>query len=441
VLKLINRWIKRVGIGLFVCIGTVLVVIAILMVMAARFNGIWKMDAHGLCLKADFGIVKAYAVTESSYTTLKNYDGVIINGTLYSGIGKFELNRSENTLELIDHGARYVYSADKQSKDYFNHLHKVVQGDQDGKLHMFYEILKENYAFADLYGVDFSQEYNKYAPLVTNETTNETLFEYMCRMVEKLDDGHVELYWRDKAYTPSDYKPLWFTDHAQELVNLIKENYLNDYHRFEDCYIRYGSLREDIGYIVFQAIGMPELNKSATTKKAMEKIMKEFADKRTIVIDMRFCNGGYDEAALLIAGYFANKEYPAYAKQAYNNGIFTPLQRVSVYPNTLNCNGNVIIITSGYTISAGEIFIRSMLANPEHNVTVIGEATAGYYSDAIPMILPDGFEYSLSTERYFWYDSTMIEGKGIEPNVEISFDLQAVKLGKDKALDWILQNQ
>ena len=65
---MINRWIKRVGIGLFLCIGTVLVVIAILMVMAARFNGIWKMDAHGLCLKAHFGIVKAYAVTDSSDT-------------------------------------------------------------------------------------------------------------------------------------------------------------------------------------------------------------------------------------------------------------------------------------------------------------------------------------------------------------------------------------
>ena len=58
----------------------------------------------------------------------------------------------------------------------------------------------------------------------------------------------------------------------------------------------------------------------------------------------------------LIAGYFANKEYPAYAKQAIIT-VFT-LAKVSVYPNTLNCNGNVIIITSGYTISAGEIFIR-----------------------------------------------------------------------------------
>jgi carboxyl-terminal processing protease len=438
---LMKKWVKRIGIGLSICTGIIFITIVILMVMAARFNGIWKMEAYGLCLNADKGIVKAYVVTEKSYTRMSNYDGVIVNGTLYSGIGKLKLDKSENTLRLIDNGSRYVYSANKQTKDYFHKLNKVIQGDQAGKLRMYYEVLKENYAFADLYGVDFDKEYNKYAPLVKKETTGEALYEYMCKMVEKLDDGHVELSWKDKEYTPSDYKPLCFNDHAQELVDVIKEKYIKDYHRFEDCYIRYGTLQNDTGYIVIQAIGMAELNKSATTKKAMEKILKEFAHKKTIVIDMRFCNGGFDETALLIAGYFTKNEYPAYSKQAYDKGIFTPLQKVSVKPNKLNYSGNVIIITSGYTISAGELLIRNMLANPEHKITVIGETTAGYYSDAIPKILPDGFEYSMSTERYYWYDGTMLEGKGIVPDIAIPFDLEAVKQGKDKILDWILQNK
>lgn len=82
-----------------------------------------------------------------------------------------------------------------------------------------------------------------------------------------------------------------------------------------------------------------------------------------------------------------------------------------------------------------------MLANPEHKITVIGETTAGYYSDAIPKILPDGFEYSMSTERYYWNDGTMLEGKGIVPDVVIPIDLEAVKQGKDIALDWILQTK
>lgn len=435
-----KKWVKIVGAGLCVCVGIIFFTIVILMVMAARFNGIWKTEAYGLCLDADQGMVKAYAVTENSYTRMSNYDGLIINGIFYSGMGKFKLDKNEKTLKLIDNGTGYVYFTDRQAKDYFNKLHKVIKGDQVGKFRMYYETLKENYAFADLYGVDFDNEYNKYVSLVDKGTTDELLYEYMCKMVEKLDDGHVEVSWGDKEYTPSDYEPLWFKDHAQELVDVIKENYV-EINRFKDCYIRYGTLREDTGYITIQAIGMAELNKSATTKRAMEKICKEFADKKTVVIDMRFCSGGYDEAALLIAGYFTRHEYLAYSKQAYENGTFKSLQEASVKPSGLNFNGDVIIITSGYTISAGEGLIRDMLANPEQKIAVIGETTAGYYSDAIPKTLPDGFSYSMSTERYYWYDGTMLEGKGIVPDVAIPFDLEAVKQGKDPALDWILQNK
>ena len=434
-----KKWIKKIGIGLCVCTGIIFLIIVLLMIMAVRFNGIWKTEAYGLCLKANQGIVRAYAVTENSYTRMDNFDGVIINGTLYSGMGKFTMDKSKNTLKMIDNGTKYVYFADKQEKEYFGKLHQVIEGDQVGKLRMYYEVLKENYAFSDLYGVDFDEEYNKYAPLVKQETTDEMVFEYMCKMVEKLDDGHVELFWKDKEYTPSDYEPLWYQEHAQELANVIKENYVK-IHRFKDCYIRYGTLREDTGYIIFPAIGMAKLDKSVATKKAMDKIVKEFANKKTIVIDMRFCSGGYDEASLLIAGYFSKNEYPAYTKQAYNNGAFTPLQQAFVKPGKLNYSGNVIIITSGYTISAGESLIRDLLANPERKITVIGETTAGYYSDAMPKVLPDGFEYSMSTERYYWYDGTMLEGKGIVPDVTIPFDLEYLRQGKDKALDWVLQN-
>ena len=201
-------------------------------------------------------------------------------------------------------------------------------------------------------------------------------------MVEKLDDGHVEISWNDKTYTPSDYKPVWFKDHAQALVNVIKEKYVR-INRFDDCDIRYGTLRDDIGY-------------------------------------------------------FTGQEYPAYSKQAYNNGNFTSLQEAYVKPGNSYYGGNVIIITSGYTVSAGESLIHDMLANPGNKITVIGETTAGYYSDAIPMMLPDGFDYSLSAERYCWYDGTMLEGKGIVPDVEIPFDPEAVRQGRDNALDWIL---
>lgn len=437
-----KKWRKKIIIAVGILIGIGLLTAIVLAVMASRFNGIWKMDAYGFCFDTKAGIAKAYIVTEKSYARMSQFDGIIINGTLYSGIGKFRLEHEKNELRLVDTGSQYVYTTKKQPKSYFDNLIHVTDGDQVAKLRMYYEILKENYAFADMYDVNFDVEFNKYASLVTSDTTDEQLYEYMCKMVEKLDDGHVEVDWNGKEYCPSDYLPEWFKgdNQAQQLVNVIKENYISNYYKFKNCDIRYATLREDIGYIVIQGFGTTDFNKAATTKKAMDRIINEFANKKTIVIDMRFSPGGFDEAALAIAGYFTTEEYLTYQKQAYNNGTFTEPQSIYVKPSKENYSGNVVILTSGRTISAAEIFIRNMLANPNEKVTIIGEKTAGYYSDAIPKKLTGGFEFTMSTERYIWYDGTVMEGKGIEPEVEIPFSSAALKEGKDLTLDWILEN-
>lgn len=421
-------------------LGILLIAVGVLMIMAARYNGIWKMEGYGLCFKMKAGIVKVYEVTENHYSSAGTYNGVVINGKLYGGMGKFTLRRQGDKLSLVDEGSQTIYKANKQGKDYFSGLNEVTDGEQIEKFKLFYETFKENYAFADMYGVNFDEEYNKYSSSITDATSDEELFRYMCNMVEKLDDGHVEIYWSDRGYCPSDYMPEWMenAEQGQLLVNVIKSNYLHDYHKFDDCYIRYGTISEDIGYIIMQAIGMEELNKSASTKKAMDKIIKEFQDKKSIVIDLRFCSGGYDEASLLLAGYFTKEQYLAHKKQAYDNGSYTELQNIYVKPMDITYDGEIIILTSGYTISAGESYARAMLANKKNSITVIGETTAGYYSDAIPKFLPGGFSFNMSVERYYWYDDTMLEGKGIEPDIEIPFNLEKVQEGKDPVLDCVI---
>lgn len=221
---------------------------------------------------------------------------------------------------------------------------------------------------------------------------------------------------------------------------VITGNYIKNYYKFEDSFIRYGSLREDIGYVLIHALGMEELNKSASTHKAMDQIIEEFKDKETLVIDLRFCNGGFDEASLLISSYFTQKSYLAYKKQVYYKGKYAELQDIYVKPGKLYFDGKVVILTSGYTVSAAETLIRAMIADPDHRITIVGEETAGFYSDGIPKILPSGFYFAMSSERYLWYDDTLLEGKGVVPQVEIPIDQSQAHLGQDQALNWVLEN-
>lgn len=412
-----------------------------LMVIAHPYNGKWKMEAYGFCLEIKEGFVKTYEVTDHYYTRVKQYDGVIINGTLYCGLGKFKLEKSNKQLNLVDEGSQVVYQTNLQANSYFKDLKKVKDTDSISRFHMFYEILKENYAFAELYGVDFDAEYERYVPLVKKNISEDMLYQYICNTVAGLNDGHVYVNWKDKEYTPSYYMPDWAADKGQidKIGYVVKNIYVKDYYKFKDCYIRYGTLREDIGYINITGLGMKDFDKTATSKKAMDKIMKQLLNKRTLVVDLRFCGGGYDEASLMIAGYFTQDSYLAYQKQAYYKGKYTTLQDIYVKPGKLDYKGNVVVLTSGYTISAGETLLRALLANPDQRIELVGEETAGYYSDSIPKLLPGDFCIGMSTERYFGADGLMLEGKGVIPDIVIPINADDTEQGKDKALDYVLE--
>lgn len=436
-----KKWVKRGLLFVSIVALTGLLIAISLMVMAHPYNGKWKMEAYGFCLEMTEGFVRTYEVTDHYYARVKQYDGVVINGTLYCGLGKFKLQKSGEQLTLVDEGSQVEYRTNLQVDSYLKDLKKVNDTDSISRFNMFYEILKENYAFAELYGVDFDAEYERYAPLVKKDTTEGLLFQYMCSMVSGLNDGHVYVNWRERKYSPSDYKPDWAKEKKQidKIGYVVKNTYVKDYYKFNNCYIRYGTLREDIGYINITGLGMEDLNKAATSKKAMDKIMKQLENTKTIVIDLRFCGGGYDEASLMIAGYFTENSYLAYKKQAYYKGEYTTLQDIYVKPAKLNYKGNVVVLTSGYTISAGETLLRALLANPEQKIELIGEETAGYYSDSIPKLLPGNYYIGMSNERYFTADDLMLEGKGIKPDIMIPINADDTEQGKDKALDYVLE--
>lgn len=434
-----KKGLKR-GLIFFAIIALMgLLLVISLMVIAHPYNGKWKMDAYGFCLEIKEGFVRNYEVTDHYYTRVKQYDGVIINDTLYCGLGKFKLEKRGKQLNLLDEGSQVVYQTNHQANSYFKDLKKVKDTDSISRFNMFYEILKENYAFAGLYGVDFDAEYERYAPLVKKDTSEDMLYQYMCNMVEGLNDGHVYVNWKDKEYEPSNYKPDWAADKEQidNIGYVVKNIYVKDYYKFKDCYIRYGTLREDIGYINITGMGMKD--KTATSKKAMYKIMEQLQNMNTLVIDLRFCDGGYDGTSLMIAGYFTQDSYLAYQKQAYYKGKYTTLQDIYVKPGKSNYKGNVVVLTSGYTVSAGETLLQALLANPDQKIELVGEESAGYYSDSIPKLLPGGYCFGMSTERYIGSDDLMLEGKGIIPDIVIPINANNTEQGKDKALDYVLE--
>ena len=96
----------------------------------------------------------------------------------------------------------------------------------------------------------------------------------------------------------------------------------------------------------------------------------------------------------------------------------------------------VIVLTSGMTASAAEIFVMAMRVLP--HVTVIGEPTSGEHSDMLGRMLPNGWEFTLSNEEYVLAGGEVFERAGVPPEVAVELDPVALANGQDVMLNMAL---
>jgi C-terminal processing protease CtpA/Prc len=81
----------------------------------------------------------------------------------------------------------------------------------------------------------------------------------------------------------------------------------------------------------------------------------------------------------------------------------------------------VIVIISGSTVGASEIFTMTMAQLPQ--TILLGRNTSGAFSDRLIRTLPNGWFFTLSNEEYAAPDGVIYEAVGIPPNILPDADL------------------
>ncbi|MFC5650207.1 S41 family peptidase [Paenibacillus solisilvae] len=172
---------------------------------------------------------------------------------------------------------------------------------------------------------------------------------------------------------------------------------------------------------------------------SLDEALLKLSPAAAIVLDVRFNEGGQDAVALAFANRFADQKRAAYKKQACFGDRAMKLETQYMEPQGDSYKQQpIILLTSILTESAAETFVQSMRQLP--NVKIAGERTAGFFSDALTRLLPNGESFTLSNERYYTMDGVLLEGNGIVPDVEIPIQLSSVDKGIDPALEWVLQD-
>ena len=94
----------------------------------------------------------------------------------------------------------------------------------------------------------------------------------------------------------------------------------------------------------------------------------------------------------------------------------------------------MVLLTSRYTVSAHETFTQALLGRtPE--VVRMGENTQGAISDHMFRSLPNGWIFSLPTQRFFT-EGVAFDGAGVPPTIGVPvLTPEELDRGEDAAFD------
>lgn len=328
---------------------------------------------------------------------------------------------------------------------------------------VFWSTFNEYYALFDLVkDVDWQAEYDAIRPRITPTTTADELWAAFSEMIAPLNDGHTMLldfaggraaYSRPLQSSPSSWMMENLEAYAMTIGSYL-DSFSPEVNIAGNGSILYGTIGQRIGYLNILAFegftatppesdGLSILDMMCGYGRDMEvfpemidNIFDAFAGMDALIVDLRFNAGGSGDLVMELTDRLVAQKQPAYVYQIRTGGYsdFDPPVLVHAEPRGVQFLGRpIIVLTSNNTVSAGDL--QAMLLKNLPNATLIGETTFGIFSEGIPRTLPNGWQFTLSTQRLSSPDGESYEQKGITPHMAVTPDADQLQQGHDNMLE------
>jgi hypothetical protein len=207
--------------------------------------------------------------------------------------------------------------------------------------------------------------------------------------------------------------------------------------------IFYGTMADSVGYLNILALDGYTGGVNAALEKevfaaALDTVFQAFQDLEAVIVDIRLCSGGLDNLPIALASRFATGELVGYEKavrlESYM-GFTTAVPQYVEPEGEPFLHKPVILLTSSCTARAGDLQALILTAPQFTNMTQIGETTYGAFSAPLDKVLPNGWVFSLSNERFTSLDGIWYEQTGIEPDIEEIQSESSLDQGIDNVLE------
>jgi peptidase S41-like protein/tricorn protease-like protein len=300
--------------------------------------------------------------------------------------------------------------------------------DPERNFEVLWKTFNKRYPFFNLRKVDWNKQYRAYRPKVTGNTSDDELFNIICRMLAPLNDGHIELKAKlrgKKRYFNPERKPRFWQEFTKpEIKQLFKttEKTLvrNGFGRPKEnqAWMLHYCRSRTIGYIrILELDGV----KKPDLKAALDTIAADFDRLDGFIIDIRNCPGGEDSIAITIINRFCDRKRVAFRRRTKigpDERDYTRMKTWYLEPQgRAQFTRPIALLTCDSVFSGGEAFALAIRELP--HVTIIGDHTNGIFSYQLEKKLPNGWECCLSYQTYFSADMVCYEGNGVPVDIKM----------------------
>ena len=184
-------------------------------------------------------------------------------------------------------------------------------------------------------------------------------------------------------------------------------------------------LSDKVGYLRFNSFH-PELLDD------LADAMERFADTEGLIIDLRGNPGGAFGVRHQLASRFVTERSVIWNYRG-RGGI----DRIYLEPTEWPYTGNLVIIVDGFCASSSEEFSGGLQFMGR--ATIVGEQTPGRDLVSDITVLPTGSYFVFPVAETRTVDGTVLEHRGIIPDVEVTFTEEDLKAGRDTQLETALE--
>lgn len=424
----------------------ILIMFSAIIACASFSQQYYQSVGYGNIFSFDGDSVTMYDYTSVSLLTLmsgkKNSDTISVSSIL--GSSEYNIAKMDNDSLIVRmEGKNYYYTAIPGLP---NVPYNDTTSDPESCFEILWNTVNENCVLFDVAHVDWNEIYSEYRPLVMEETSDSALFEIFTEMLTNLNDGHTILVdFNTMNFTLcGPEKGMEWRNNPDEIQSVVEGYFLNNSKVISHSKNIYSSfLNESTAYIAvngFAGYGGIDTTEYSGFVEELNEAIEHIQDKSNIIVDLRFNGGGLDLLSFELASRFNKSRKTGYYRQVKVNAQdnLSPEEPFYLEVGTPSlADKKVVVLVSEGTLSAADVC--AMLFKNLDGITLLGQNSYGIFSDMLAKVLPNGFVFTISNEKYTDENHQYYEQIGISPDVRVDPDWDLFASGTDNMLEKALE--